>query len=123
MSKMTRVMSLSVPPEMIESLDKAAENRGHGNRSKLACDIFEDFMRLDVNTHNTLKEAAIQRDVPVSELVEFLVDRFPIGDDTVKPVALRIPIAIVQDRDKLQSWLTQKVNALVNHLHPDEVTV
>lgn len=123
MGKSTKGMSLSVPPEMIDALDEAAANRGHGVRSKLACELFEDFMRLNVETHTCLKQAALQRNVPVSELVEFLVDRFPIGDESVKPVVLRIPVAVMQDRDKLKSWLLQKVSALVNHLHPEEISV
>jgi hypothetical protein len=118
MGKTTQVMSLSVAPSLIESLDEAAAKRGHSNRSKLACELFEDFKDLAVETHAALRQVAEQRGVSVAELVEFLLAKFPLNDTSVKPIVLRIPVDIADDRDKLEVWLSQKVTVLVNHLHP-----
>ena len=119
MGKTTQVMSLSVRPELIARLDEAAEQRGHGNRSKLACELFEDFADLDIRTHEALTVAADRRGVMVSELVEYLVDRFPLEDDSLKPIVLKVPVSVATDRQRLEGWLSQKTTALVNHLHPN----
>jgi len=118
MGKKTQVMSLSVPPKVISDLDNAAMKRGYNNRSKLACELFEDFEDLDINTHLALRESAQQRGVSVAALVEFLLGKFPLNDPTVKPIVLRIPVDIAENRDNLESWLIKKVAVLVNHLHP-----
>jgi hypothetical protein len=118
MGKSTQVLSLSVPPSLIGKLDDAKERRGYHNRSRLACELFEDFCSLDLESHIALRQAAEQRGVPVSELVEFLLGKFPLNDTSVKPIVLRIPVDIVNDRNLLETWLIQKMTVLVNHLHP-----
>jgi len=120
MGKSTQVLSLSVPPNLITKVDEAKERRGYHNRSRLACELFEDFCALDLEAHIALRQAAAQRGVPVSELVEFLLGKFPLNDTTVKPIVLRIPVGVVNDRDLLETWLIQKMAVLVNHLHPKQ---
>jgi len=118
MAKTTVVMSLSVPPETPKDLDGKAAAQDYASRSKLAVALFEDFANLNRKTHDILRRAADQRGVPVSELVEFLVDRFSIEDDTVKPIVLKVPLTVTRDPASLRSWLDQKVDAIVNHLYP-----
>lgn len=122
MGKRTQVMSLSVPPALITELDSVAESRfGSANkRSHLACMLFEDFMNLDSQAHESLQRVAAKRGVPVSEVVEFLLDKFSIEDTTVQPIVLKVPVAIIKDKNLLQQWLSQKAAVLVNHLHPSE---
>lgn len=120
MSKTTQVLSLSISPEVIEKLNKAKEKRGYTNRSKLASELFEDFSDLDLEAHMSLRESAKQRGVAVSELVEFLLDKFPLNDSSVKPIVLRIPVDAVNDKRTLEDWLYKKANVLVNHLYPKE---
>lgn len=120
MGKSTQVLSLSVPPDLISELENANERRGYHNRSRLACELFEDFCGLDLESHIALRQAAEQRGVQVSELVEFLLGKFPLNDTSVKPIVLRIPVDIVNDRNLLETWLTQKMTVLVNHLHPQQ---
>ena len=118
MAKTTVVMSLSVPPETPKALDEKAAAQDYTNRSKLAVALFEDFADLNKKTHETLRRAAKKRGVPVSGLVEFLVDRFSIDDDTVKPIVLKVPLRVMRDQMSLRSWLARKAAALVNHLYP-----
>ena len=118
MGKNTIVMSLSVPPELADRLTESASQRGHKNRSKLSVELLEDFKDLDVRTHVALRDAAQQRGVSVASLVEFLLDKFPLDDATIKPIVLRIPIDVIEDRAKLVSWLGHKSAILINHLHP-----
>lgn len=118
MGKSTVVLSLSVPPDMPEQLNSAAAKR-NCTRSTLSCDIFKDFMYLQGDSHETLRRVAEHRGVLVSDLVEYLIDRFSLEDASVKPIVLKIPIDTIQDRAKLECWLQQKVAAIVNHLHPN----
>ena len=118
MAKTTVVMSLSVPPQTPKALDDMAAKHDYANRSKLAVAGFESFANLNRKTHETLIRAAEKRGVPVHELVEFLVDRFSIEDDTVKPIVLKVPLSIMKDPVTLRSWMDRKTNALVNHLYP-----
>jgi hypothetical protein len=120
MSKSTQVLSLSVPPDLINNLNDANNRRGYHNRSRLACELLEDFCSLDLESHIALRQAAENKGVPVSELVEFLLGKFPLNDATVKPIVLRIPVNILNDRESLEDWLSQKSAVLVNHLHPKE---
>ena len=111
-------MSLSVKPEFRARLKEVSRDRDINNVSKLCQSLVKDFLEIDPRAYAKLKSAANQRGVPVAELVEYLVDRFPLEDDTVKPIVLKIPVEVVKDKDTLRQWLTQKVAALVSHLHP-----
>ncbi len=119
MGKNTIVMSLSVKPEFHAHLKEVSNARDINNVSELCRSLVRDFLDIDTKAYEKLQYAADQRGVSIAELVEYLVDRFPLEDDTVKPIVLKIPVEVVQDKDALHHWLTQKVAALVNHLHPN----
>ena len=118
MGKNTKVMSLSVTPEFHARVKEVSNLRGVNNVSQLCRSLVEDFVEIDPKTYDALEYAATQRNVPISELVEYLVERFPLEDETVKPIVLKIPVDVIQDKVALHNWLNQKVIALVNHLHP-----
>jgi len=120
MSKNTKVISLSVPPNIDTHLTEVADAHGHGIRSKVAVDLFEDFLDLDEETQVTLRRVASKRGASVHQLVEFLVDKFPLEDDTVTPIVLKVPVGVMRDPVLLKSWLLQKTAALLHHLHPME---
>jgi len=117
MSKTTKVISLSVPPPIDDHLTEVATLHGHGNRSKIACEVFGDFLDLSPKSQSALRRAAEKRGATVAELVEFLVDKFPLEDDSVRPIVLKVPVDVLRDPVMLESWLKRKVAALVNHLH------
>jgi len=118
MAKNTVVMSLSVKPEFHKLVKQISEDRGINNVSDLCRSVVQDFVEIDPVAYDKLKYAAEQRGIPVSELVEYLVDKFPLGDESLKPIVLKVPIDVVRDRAALEDWLSQKVQALIGHLHP-----
>ena len=118
MGKNTCVMSLSVPPVLADALTASAQKRGHENRSKLAVELLDDFKDLSLETHVALRDAARIRGVSVSALVEFLLDKFPLNDAAVKPMVLRIPVDVIGDKGKLETWMLRKATAVINHLYP-----
>ena len=118
MAKNTVVMSLSVKPEFHKLVKQISEDRGVNNVSDLCRSVVTDFVGIDPGAYEKLKCAADSRGIPISELVEYLVDKFPLDDDSLKPIVLKVPIDVVRDRTTLEHWLAQKVQALVTHLHP-----
>lgn len=118
MGKSTKIISLSVKPDMDAFLKRVAMERGHCNKSLLARNLVEDFLPLDTVTYSLLKDTAAKKGVLVADIIEYLASRFPLDDDTVKPIVLKIPLDIAQNKESLHNWLTQKVTAIVNHLHP-----
>lgn len=118
MGKNTVVMSLSVKPDFHKLVKRISEERGVNNVSDLCRTVVQDFVEIDPQAYDKLRCAADQRGIPISELVEYLVDKFPLGDEGLKPIVLKVPVEVVRDRQALENWLTQKVKALVSHLHP-----
>jgi len=119
MGKNTKIISASVHPDMDVTLKKVAMEHGHGNKSLLVRHLVEDFLPLDTSTYKLLKDAATKKGVLISDMIEYLVSRFPLDDDTVKPIVLKIPIEVAYNKENLYNWLQQRANAIVNHLHPN----
>lgn len=117
MPKKTKVDSWSASPEIISHISKVAE-ANNTTKSALLRDLVADFFDVSLETRKTLRKSAASRSVEVSELIDFLVDRFPLEDETVKPIVLKVPLQVMNDRSTLKSWLIQKVTALVDHIHP-----
>ncbi len=123
MSKNTQVMSLSVKPQQHERLKQLSAERTaiEGRKvpfSEIVRLLIDDFLFLDPQVHDNLRKAADKRNILVSDLVEYLTNKFLTEDDSSKPIVLKVPSDVAGDRDLLQTWLLRKVSALLNHLHP-----
>ena len=116
--KQTEVMSLSVKPEVHKHLKHYARKNYKGNKSHLASILFMDFAQMDPDVYESIQKTAEKRGVSVSELVEYLIERFPLENDQIKPIVLKVPVDIMEDKESLKNWLDLKVDALVNYLHP-----
>ena len=117
MAKNTKIISLSVNPEHHALLRKKAREQDV-YMSVLARQVFEDFVELKPDVERRLRQVAERRDCSVAKLVEQLVERFPIDDETVKPIILKIPVAVMTSRETLNKWLEDRCAALVSHLFP-----
>lgn len=120
MARKTKILTLSVPPELIDELDDIAKSK-KTDRSKLSVGILQDFSDIEVKSQETLRTIAIKKNKSITDIVELLVDKFPLDDDTVKPIVLKIPVKALQDKESLSLWLNSKCNALVNLFFPENL--
>ena len=84
--KKTKIVSLSLEPEMHELIKSSAKRLGHKNVSQLVRDLVSKYLDLMVND----------------------------SDDV--PVILRIPAELKDDAEGMRSWLRRKSDAIVEAL-------
>jgi hypothetical protein len=80
----SKIVSLSLDPEMHETIRRAATRLGHKNVSQIIRDLVSKFLGLLVNDNEDI------------------------------PVIIRIPRDIAGDRDRLRSWLRAKAEAIAD---------
>ena len=116
-NKKVKVMSISVPVEFPTILKEGAnKHRDYdGNVSRFAVEMLTDFMFLDDKVHHKLRLFAEKKDWKVSDVIDYLVNRFPLEDDGVKPIVLKVPTDVMEDKELLAAWLRVKSKALVNY--------
>jgi hypothetical protein len=119
MAKNTKNISMSVKPAH-HALLKARADKLNIPMSEIGRRLFEDFVELSPDVHKKLRYAAERKEISVSALVEQLAERYPIDDESVKPILLKIPLTILGNKDTLKKWLNEKVEALVSHLYPQQ---
>lgn len=117
MAKNTKVVSLSMIPEMHLLAKRMANQRGI-TLSEFVRQKFEDFLRLPVDAEYKLRNAAAKRQITVAELVNQLVERFSLGDDSVQPIILKAPVEVLKDKEQFSRWMNDRSKALQNHLFP-----
>jgi Arc/MetJ-type ribon-helix-helix transcriptional regulator len=82
MPKETKIVSLSLDPEMHELIKRSAKKLGHKNVSQLIRDLVSKHLDLMVN------------------------------DKDETPVIIRIPGSLKGDRESIRSWLYKKSDAI-----------
>lgn len=82
----SKIVSLSLDPEMHDTIREAASKLGHKNVSQVIRDLVSKYLPLLVND----------------------------GDDV--PVILRIPGPVAEDQTRLREWLRVKSEAIANAL-------
>lgn len=82
----TKIVSLSLEPEMHEAVKDAAKKLGHKNVSQVMRDLVNKFLPLMLNE----------------------------GDEI--PVIIRVPGRLVEDPESLRSWLKAKSEAIADAL-------
>jgi len=80
----SKIVSLSLDPEMHETIKRASARLGHKNVSQLIRDLVSKFLGLLVNDTEDI------------------------------PVIIRIPGDVAGDRDRLRSWLRAKAEAIAD---------
>jgi hypothetical protein len=80
----SKIVSLSLDPEMHETIKRAAKRLGHKNVSQIIRDLVSKFLGLLVNDTEDI------------------------------PVIIRIPGDVAGDRDRLRSWLRAKAEAIAD---------
>lgn len=84
--KKTKIVSLSLEPEMHELIKSSAKRLGHKNVSQLVRDLVSKYLDLMVNDSEDI------------------------------PVILRIPSDLKDDPDGIRSWLHRKSDAIAEAL-------
>jgi len=72
-------------------------------------------LAIEPERQKLLKTVAKKKDMNVSELIRWLMDRFPLADDDVLPVLLKIPRSM-KSKAELEEWLAPRFSALVKQL-------
>lgn len=117
MAKNVKIISMSVLPAQHSQLRKYAYSQDL-NVSEYARTLIDSFAEINPETLKKLQEAAAKREISVAKLVEQMVERCSIDDDTIRPIMLKIPLPIIKDRVLLQKWLEGRSEALLKHLFP-----
>lgn len=84
--KKTKIVSLSLEPEMHELIKSSAKRLGHKNVSLLVRDLVSKYLDLMVNDSEDI------------------------------PVILRIPAELKDDKEGIRSWLHRKSDAIAEAL-------
>ena len=82
----TKIVSLSLEPEMHEAVKEAAKKLGHKNVSQVMRDLVSKFLGLLVN------------------------------DEDEIPVIIRVPSSLTSDKNALKEWLKAKSEAIADAL-------
>lgn len=117
MAKNTKIVSLSLKPEQ-DAILLAKAKKLNVPKSEVARRLVDDFVELSPEIHRKLRLAANKREVTVARVVEQMADKFPIDDDSVKAIILKIPLTILGNKDNLKKWLAEKSETILTHLYP-----
>lgn len=81
-----KIISLSLEPKMHELVKTSAKKLGHKNVSQMFRDLISKYLDLLVN------------------------------DKDETPVVIRVPNSLLEDKNKLRSWLNAKAQAIADAL-------
>ena len=95
MSKNKQVMSIAIVPELKENLTKYAKRKGL-SASAYVGSLIEKATKLNIDD-------------------EIVMIGKPVDED-VKPVVLKIPMALRSDPEALRKWMNSQVDGIVNKL-------
>ena len=70
---------------------------------------------LESALQDRLKVIAQKKNISVSSLIRETLEKFLLSDANTVKLVMQIPKEITTDRNNLESWLSQKVQALVKH--------
>lgn len=116
MSKKTKNISLSVQPEHDKILRDKSYELGK-TMSAVAREIFIDFVDFPPDLHKKIRFLAEKKGISVSQFIVDIINKFPIDDDSVKPIMFTIPLIILGNKENLQNWLKEKSDAIIAQLH------
>jgi hypothetical protein len=116
MSEKLIVMSLSVSPDMQNSLKNASKVM-QISTSKLMRILAEQCLRVvsDVGLQTNLEAVAKKKGVTVSELVFDLVSKH-LPSDQEFPIIIRVPKNLKGNEEELRKWLMPKVEGIIKAL-------
>lgn len=117
MAKNTKIVSLSLKPEQ-DAILVAKAKKLNVPKSEVARRLVDDFVDLSPEVHRKLRLAAGKKDVTVAKIVEQMAEKFPIDDESVKAVILKIPLTILGNKENLKKWLAEKSETILSHLYP-----
>ena len=70
---------------------------------------------LDADFQERLKKIAFRKNVSVSSLIRETLEKYLLSDGNSIKLVMSLPKDVVEDSQRLELWLSQKSQAIVNH--------
>ena len=70
---------------------------------------------LDADFQERLKKLAFKKNVSVSSLIRETLEKYLLADSNSIKLVISLPKDVVADSQRLELWLNQKSQAIVNH--------
>jgi len=106
-------MSLSMSLDTKKALEVAAKEKGIST-SELVRQLIDDTIPVDIK--EVLDVAARKKGISMFDFLRCVVQNFGLGRDNIKTVVLQIPVNLLENRELLEQWLTDKNAAIVGKL-------